>query len=128
MPNPDLAAMLDQICTIYRSTEGVEGMVTKMGTLSAVSTGVSCHLHVQTFRGQRDDVARGYGYQDVGDHWWFGQSTEDAVRGDLIRMTSGPYSGQNFWVRGPVDDTDVDYIEHLCLGVEYTDETLTLST
>lgn len=124
MANPDLADMLDQFCTIYRSTEGVEGMVTKQGTLTATSTGVACHVQAVS----RDDVARGYGYQDVGDHWWFAQSTIGIQRGDMVKLTSGPWSGDHFWARGPVDNTNVVGIEHLCWSIEYTDETLTLST
>lgn len=119
--NADLAAMLDHTCTVYRPSETVSGMVTQEG-LALSSTGLA--LHIQTIG--RDDVARGYGYQDSGDHLAFFQSTANVQRGDLIRPDAGPWSGENFWVRGPFDDTDIVGIEHLALLVEFTDESLTL--
>jgi hypothetical protein len=115
--NPDLAFLLDQTTKVFRPTEATVDMVTQEN-LALNSTGLACHIQAVN----RDDIARGYGYQDVGSHWAFYQSTAPVQRGDLVQPKDGPWTGQNFWVRGPADDTDVAWIDHLCMKLEFTDE------
>ena len=111
--NPDLIGVLDQTCDVFRPAETYTAGVTKKN-LAVVSTGLACHVQIKPQGMARGEVDMPYGQEERGSHWLFLHSTEDVALSDYIAVRTGPFSGDGFWLKNFVDDTDVPGIEHIC--------------
>ena len=115
--NADLVYLLDQTAKVFRPAEATVSMVT-VQNLALNESSVACHIQAKAV----SELALAMGYEQAGRYDGFFHSTGDLAVGDLVQGQTGPWAGQNFWLRGFATDTDWPGIEHIMAELELTTE------